>query len=161
MQDLLRSYFKHNIQDSGKIHFRTNTRVQLCAKVFEKFPPLFAKFHNSRKVQQINAVPSGSRCFVTGQVLNSGIQLIFSDEHICLHTSQYLIWYHYFRIRHFPDYIMQLVQNWILFNNVPNCSKGRDTLISSHWVSTANTMWCQSVNILENFLNNYNTLYTA
>lgn len=114
--------------------WRADHRGCICASVFRTFPPIFKDFHNSCSVKQINGVPEGSVCAVTGEVLNDGMQLKFNNRHICIHSTHYTIWYHYFRIRHFPNYI---------YNNL--YGKNGDT-------KQAETMWNKSISILRNYL---------
>ena len=93
----------------SKLHaWNSSYRADLCAKIFPTFPHVFQDFHNATDVTQINGVPEGSKCVVTGEPLNGGVQLKFKDRHVCIHTIYYNIWYHYFIIRHFPSYIYQL-----------------------------------------------------
>jgi len=93
----------------SKLHTWNSTyRADTCAKIFPTFPPVFQDFHNATYVTQINGVPEGSKCAVSGEPLSGGVQLKFNGRHICIHSTYYNVWYHYFRIRHFPCYIYQL-----------------------------------------------------
>jgi len=95
--------------DTNKMNtWQSDTRANMCAKVFPTFPRVFRDFHRAKYVTQINGVPEGSVCAVTGGTLKGGVQLKFNQRHICLHSSYYKVWYHYFRIRHFPLYVLHL-----------------------------------------------------
>lgn len=118
-------------EDHDKINmWKSDTRANICAKVFPTFPTVFKEFHNAKYVTQINGVPEGSICAVTGGTLNGGVQLKFNQRHICLHSSYYKIWYHYFRIRHFPLYILHLDSN----------------------ATTAELKWNHSVTVLQKYI---------
>ena len=98
-----------NSNDIYKLNaWNSSERADLCAKVFRTFPSIFKEFHDATYVTQINGVPEGSKCAVTGDQLSGGVQLKFNNRHICLHSTYYNVWYHYFRIRHFPFYILHL-----------------------------------------------------
>ena len=114
--------------------WRADHRACLCASVFSTFPPVFKDFHDAESVKQINGVPEGSACIVTGELLNDGMQLKFNNRHVCIHSTHYAVWYHYFRIRHFPNYI---------HNNVYGKEGDKDL---------AEKMWNKSTSVLRNYL---------
>ena len=114
--------------------WRASERACLCASVCNSFPPVFRDFHKSCGVQQINGVPEGSSCVVSGELLNDGMQLKFNNRHVCIHATHYNVWYHYFRVRHFPNYVC---------NNVYG-TNGAELL--------AEKMWNKSTAVLRNYL---------
>jgi len=121
----------------------TSLRAHLCAQFAKKMPPVFRDFHNSDVVQQINGVPENSVCVLNGDVIQTGVQLKFNGRHICLKSSG--LWYHYFRVRHFPEFLCGLIRNWCL--QQPWYTPSYTTLShisNSHWAHTAEQMWLDS-----------------
>jgi len=128
----------------------TKLRASTCAKVAQKMPPVFRDFHAATTVQQINGVPENSVCTVDGDIIQSfqtGVQLKFKNRHICLKSSG--LWYHYFRIRHFPQLLCGLIRDWSI--QQPWYTPMNTTLLhitNSHWIHTAEQMWHDSFAIV-------------
>jgi len=125
-------------------------RVQICAGYMKKTSPLLQLLHDSTDVTQLNSVPRGSRCAVTQQELHNGIQIITDKIHVCLHENIAQQWFHYFRIRHFPEYLCGVMRQWIKAQPWFAFQEHIDatTFINSHWIHTAEKMYQESKRIL-------------
>lgn len=128
----------------------THTRARLCAAVTAVMPPIFGEFHNSLAVEQISSVPEGALCVVDNTVIQNGVQLKFGERHICLHNMYQPLWYHYFRLRHFPQLVLGMVSAWILTRTGAIKTIQRDAV--AQWSGTVYRMWRQSVESLTTFI---------
>ena len=142
-------------RSNSKVHPPfTQLRVDICSRIHKKMPEVFQDFHNSRHVEQINGVPENSFCAGCQQPVEQGIQLKFNNRHICLHTNELNIWYHYFRLRHFPEYICGLIHAWTQeqqwYQNQEEPTLGYIT--NSHWQRTIQHLWEESTQQLLNYL---------
>lgn len=134
---------------SKQLDKNTQERVNACAAFANKSSPLLMHLHNSISITQINSVPMGSRCAVTGKQLNAsnGVQLIMDKAHLCLHNDVMMKWFHYYRIRHFPDYVCGIIRQWVkeqpwfIINKDIDLSR----LMSSHWPNTVSRMYKESM----------------
>jgi hypothetical protein len=143
----------------------THTRARLCAVMTALMPPIFGEFHNALTVEQISGVPEGARCVVDKTVIHNGVQLKFGERHVCLHNMYQPLWYHYFRLRHFPQLILGIVSAWMQTpptraTRAPTRAPPRtqDTIKTmqkhavAHWSNVVYRMWQQSVESLTTFI---------
>ncbi len=125
----------------------TAERVRVCAAFAKKSSDILMRLHRSENVTQINSVPENARCCVTGVPLETGVQLIGDDFHVCLHVDVMQKWFHYFRLRHFPLYMCGLIRDWIKrqpwYVHTHNIDISQ--LTGSHWVHTYKRMYAESV----------------
>lgn len=128
----------------------THTRARLCAAITAVMPPIFGEFHNSLAVEQISSVPEGALCVVDNTVIQNGVQLKFGGRHICLHNMYQPLWYHYFRLRHFPQVVLRMVSAWAQTRTQEMKVVQRDAV--AQWSGTVYRMWQQSVESLTTFL---------
>ena len=93
----------------------TQERVRVCTTFAKKASPHLMQLHDSTTVIQRNSVPLHSRCCSTGRVLNSanGVQLEMDDLSVCVHSDVLEKWFHYFRLRHFPKYMVGIIWEWV------------------------------------------------
>lgn len=131
----------------------TADRVKACAAYAKKESSVLMKIHHSDHITQLNSVPEGSRCAVTGKHLDytNGVQLVMKDAHICIHTNKMQQWFHYFRIRHFPQYISGLIREWITKQPWYFMNKNikLSQLTSSHWPDTILNMYKESMEAIK------------
>lgn len=126
----------------------TSERVRACTLFAKKSSPILLKLHRSKCVTQVNSVPENSRCCVTGVLLEgAGVQLIGEEFHVCVHTEIVHKWFHYFRLRHFPQYMCGIVREWIKRQPwyVHTHNVDISHLTGSHWVHTYKRMYTESL----------------
>jgi hypothetical protein len=147
--DVLLQWCVRQACDSGanlrSIPSMTHTRARLCAKVTALMPPIFGEFHNALTVEQISGVPEGALCAVDKTLIRNGVQLKFGGRHICIHNMYQPLWYHYFRLRHFPQLVLGFVTVWAR-------QETRGKHVVAHWSNMVYRMWQQSVESITTFL---------
>ena len=130
----------------------TQERVRVCAAFAKKASPHLMRLHDSTTVIQRNSVPLHSRCCSSGRVLNNanGVQLAMDDISVCVHSDILELWFHYFRLRHFPKYMVGIIFEWVKKQPWYLESQNFDIyrLTASHWCSTYKKMYKESIQIL-------------
>lgn len=130
----------------------TDERARVCLEYAQKSPPALMHLHKTVNVRQINCVPLHSRCCCTGKELScsSGVQLILDDVHVCVSLDVLQEWFHYFRLRHFPEYMCGLIQEWVMVQPwyIKTSELDHHKLLQSHWASTYKKMYNESLQYL-------------
>ena len=130
----------------------TKVCASACASYASKSSPYLMKLHDARKVVQINSVPENSTCVVTRRSLkgSEGVQLMMGETHVCVHVDVHHEWYHYWRVRYFPEIICSKVLDWTMKQPwwYPGIEVPYSRLASSHWLNTMKYMLDESLDIL-------------
>ena len=99
------------------------TRAEICANIITNpiLKDILMLIHNADGIEQINSAPANQQCFITGKRLptcTSGISLIIHNKdrsinHVCIQKKYQSICLAYFKVRHFPTYIENMIKEWL------------------------------------------------
>ena len=138
--------------NSREMQAMTDERVRVCLKYARISSPILTYLHKTNTVTQLNSIPLHSRCCSTGKQLTkgSGVQLILDDTHVCVDMITLKEWFHYFRLRNFPQYMCGLIREWVIQQPwyIETAEFDHNRLLSSHWINTYKTMYNESLQYL-------------